>query len=331
MLAAAKSATVVNKLIQLRDNTKKKEEYTINARKIVNIYNTYSATEYNTMVHRVRIAKQFEKFQEERHLYPNIEWLPSRAAEPDRVHRTYWYHVWAQDDPFWHNNFPGCRWGCKCSWRTTDAPVTPKQGMNMVPPSPGLEGNPYFTQEIISHNHPYYRNIPKHISKTGVLHNPDELVYVRMKDEYGNEYQEHYLCRFYDEITENRKTASILLQNGFKNIKLLPQIHASETELRKRYFGKDYTSEGNPDAVVDGQLTEFKHAFGKGKSLYKNISNQLNKAARKSNTIVLVSENEVSIESLSNLTNSIFKRYKNLKQIIIAVNNRIYFKALTRE
>ncbi len=53
-----------------------------------------------------------------------------------------------------------------------------------------------------------------------------------MKDEYGNEYLEHYLYCNYDKIAENRKTASIEAKR-FKKIKRLPQIHTSEKELRK--------------------------------------------------------------------------------------------------
>jgi hypothetical protein len=132
--AAAKSATVLDKLIEVRRQSANKDDYLKNAKLVVNTYTHYTATEYNTMVHRVRVAKQFEQFQSERHLYPNIEWLPSRAAEPDQIHRGYWYHIRSQDDPFWQSNFPGCRWGCNCSWRTTDAPVTNKIEVKPVPP-----------------------------------------------------------------------------------------------------------------------------------------------------------------------------------------------------
>lgn len=318
-LAAAKTATVVNQLIEAKTQYKNREEYLLKAKRIVNTYAHYTATEYNTMVHRVRVAKQMEQFQTERHMYPNIEWLPSRAAEPDLVHRGYWYHVWAHDDPFWQSNFPGCRWGCKCSWRTTDAPVTDKSRLKLVPPSPGLEGNPYHTNQIVSKNHPYYHGVERHIPKLGVLHNPDEVVYIPHPIDNGKTIQVHYLVMQEHEFDINMRFAKILAANGFNNIKLLPQIHYSETQLRQRYFGKAYAQQHptkNPDAWVDGVLMEFKK-FNKNYFVSKVLK------SLKQSSVVVIMVDDMTLEDIYNKLESIQKLNK-LKQIMIIHNDILY-------
>ncbi len=122
-------------------------------------FNQYQKTEYNAVVARCRTVDQWDRFQGERHLYPNIEWLLTRSVTPREEHLAYVGLVLPMDDPFWQNNQPGNEWGCKCDWRTTDAEPTDAPA-DVRDPSEGLEGNPYETGEIFTDNHPYFKNIP---------------------------------------------------------------------------------------------------------------------------------------------------------------------------
>lgn len=321
MLAAAKSASIISRLIALRENTAERDLFLKTARSVVNTYQYYTATEYNTMVHRVRVARQMEQFAAERHLYPNIEWLPSRAAKPDMVHKGYWHHIWSQDDPFWQSSFPGCRWGCKCSWRTTDDPVTDKSQLKLVPPSPGLEGNPYHTKELVSSTHPYYKNIQPHITSLGVLLNPDEVVYISYPLEGGKAIHVHYLAMLTKEFAQNIRTAELLTKHGFDNIRLLPQIHRSEVELRNRYFGKAYAKKhpnANPDATIDGVHAEFKKADKNTFSL------RLAQSAKKS-SIAVISAPGLSEKFILSKMEGIWevKHLGNLKEVVVLVGDRV--------
>ena len=135
-------------------------------RLVLNKYNRWQATEYNTAVARARTAKQYHDFTSDpvsNELYPNIKWLPSRSATPREAHRVFWNRVWAKNDPFWKSNTPGSLWNCKCDWEETDEPVTngnPTGNMS----AKGLEGNPAETGEIfysqktngVDRRHPYF-------------------------------------------------------------------------------------------------------------------------------------------------------------------------------
>ena len=135
-------------------------------RLVLNKYNRWQATEYNTAVARARTAKQYHDFTSDpvsNELYPNIKWLPSRSATPREAHRVFWNRVWAKGDPFWNSNTPGSLWNCKCDWEETDEPVTngnPTGNMS----AKGLEGNPAETGEIfysqktngVDRRHPYF-------------------------------------------------------------------------------------------------------------------------------------------------------------------------------
>lgn len=121
-----------------------------------NKFNRWLAAEYNTAVARSRTAKQWSEWDsdEERSLFPNIMWLPSRSATLREQHIPFYNRVWSKDDPFWDHNQPGTLWNCKCDWQQVDDPVTqnnPKKSVH----NQGLEGNPAKTGEIFSDKSSY--------------------------------------------------------------------------------------------------------------------------------------------------------------------------------
>ncbi len=279
-LAAAKTNYTVQQLHDAKIAAKgSKDEYTKQAKLILGRANSTQAAEYNTAVHRARVVQQWKQFQGERHLYPNIEWLRTRSATPREIHLAYVGRIWPMNDPFWNSNSPGCTWNCKCSWKTTDEKPTDNGSLSVVEASAGLEGNPYYTNEIFTSKHPYFSRVEKHVPNLGPLHNDDEVAFISKKTTQGNKYLEHFNCKDEDEISKNRLAVEELLWMGYKDIKLLPQIHKSEIALRERYYGKEFQKiqkTACPDSMIDGELVEFKS------SNKKHISKHILAAAGKS-------------------------------------------------
>ena len=107
------------------------------ALQISNGYNqVWLQTEYNTAVRGARMAVNWKKFQEKKHLYPNLEYMPSRAANPRDSHRKLWHCVFAIDDPIWDTIMPPSDWNCLCGVRQTTREVTPLPGDFEWPKNP---------------------------------------------------------------------------------------------------------------------------------------------------------------------------------------------------
>ena len=139
---------------------------------VIGEYNVnWLQTEYATAVRVARTAVRFKQYEKDGDLYPNAEWLPSRAAEPRMSHRKYYHTVRRLTDPWWETHYPGCVWGCQCDMRNTDKPIThigdnpaaPGAEPTTVPPSeeagvrsPGLSRNPARSGELFSRDHPYF-------------------------------------------------------------------------------------------------------------------------------------------------------------------------------
>ena len=274
-------------LERARQSGMSKEEFQKLAKMRINAYNGYQRTEYNTLVARSRTAKQWERFKEDRLLYPNIEWLQTASATPRQEHLEFVGLILPQDDPFWQRNQPGNEYNCKCDWRTTDKPASTGTPPADIPPAKGLDGNPAQTGELVTGRHPYFaRNAsaPGWVNDKAMLQLPDEVAFVERTTPTGKKYREHRLVDRASEAAGNREFAALLLENGYKEVTLLPQIHHAERALRERYFGKEYVKNhnaSNPDAIADGNFTDFKQ------SNVKQITANIGKAAKQSEHVFI--------------------------------------------
>lgn len=139
-------------------------EFKKEALKISEEYNkNWLQTEYNTAIRAARMAVNWKKFQETKHLYPNLEYVPSRAATPRDAHRLYWGCIFSINDPIWDEILPPSEWGCLCGVKQTDKEVT-AQPSDWVPPvtDPVFRNNPGKTAKIVNTEETgYYKNSPE--------------------------------------------------------------------------------------------------------------------------------------------------------------------------
>jgi len=309
-----------------------KDEYERQAKKLIGIYNGHQTTECSTMIARARTAKQFERFKEEAKDFPNIEWIASRSANARDLHQSFSGIIRPIDDAFWNDNSPGNLYNCKCSWKTTDKQTTDAP-TETARPHDGLDGNPANTGELFTDKHPYFNpdkdgsdlavtELPKKndaglnwLDKKAMLEAPDEVAFEWNKDGFW----EHILAKTEDEISENREMAKILLNNGYKDVKLMPQINAKEPSLRERYFGKPYISTHstkNGDSIVDGKIIEFKYLRG-GESMHK----EMKEAAKQADIIFIKSKDYLSKDDINDFLNKQWKSASpnraNIKEILL--------------
>ena len=114
-------------------------------------------TEYDTAVRRAHQAADWQQFEAEKDVLPNLEWIPSTSPTPGADHRVFWGTVLPVDDPFWKEHRPGDRWNCKCELRATDKDCTARpSGTEKDNPQSGLENNPGKDGHLFSDKHPYY-------------------------------------------------------------------------------------------------------------------------------------------------------------------------------
>ena len=116
-------------------------------------------TEYNTAVLRAHQAADWQQFEREKDVLPNLRWMPSTSVNPGKDHMIFWGTVRPIDDPFWNEHRPGDRWNCKCDLSSTDDPVTEIPDFTKKDnPHPGLDNNPGKDGKLFSDTQPYIAN-----------------------------------------------------------------------------------------------------------------------------------------------------------------------------
>ena len=160
----AQSAEIAKLLYRPDGSVRSFSEFKKEALLISEGYNkTWLQAEYNTAIRAARMAVNWKKFQETKHLYPNLEYMPSRAAKPRDSHKELYHLIWAIDDPIWDIILPPSDWNCLCSVRATDKPVSE------LPP-----------EFIMPKNESVFRNNP---GKTAQMVNTDQTEYYKATPE----------------------------------------------------------------------------------------------------------------------------------------------------
>jgi len=122
----------------------------------------YLQTEYDTAILRAHQAADWQRFERDRDLLPNLRWMPTTSPNPDSIHQQFWAArlTLPQDHSFWDLHQPGDRWNCKCYLEATDEPVRAERVAENNPqpykPAPGLDSNPGKDASLFNNKtHPY--------------------------------------------------------------------------------------------------------------------------------------------------------------------------------
>ena len=159
-------------------------------------------TEYDTAVIRAHAAADWQEFQRNRDIMPNLRWMPTTSPQPESSHAAYWRMKLTLpiDDPFWNNHHPGDRWNCKCSLEATDEPVVRPADLEPTQPQRGLENNPGKDGHTFSDNHPYFPSSCATCPVRGASGFTDKL-----KGLFRNAKKDCYNCGKFDSLLNDMK------------------------------------------------------------------------------------------------------------------------------
>jgi hypothetical protein len=126
-------------------------------RKTNKTYNVnWLAAEYNLAQGQAQAARDWQKYERDKDIYPNLRYLRSLAVEPRQAHQNYYGVVKPIDDPFWDNALPPNGWNCQCRVQQTDDPADDRH-VETTPPPKGIVGNAGKTGMVFTPEHPYLK------------------------------------------------------------------------------------------------------------------------------------------------------------------------------
>lgn len=309
-------------LVDADGNTRSFDSFRKAAAPIVGEYNVnWLQTEYTTAIRTARTALRFKRYEQDSDLFPNAEWLPSRAAEPRRAHRSYYHTVRRLTDPWWETHFPGCVWGCQCDMRNTDKPIThvgdspavPGAQPTDVPPSeeagvrsPGLTRNPARSGELFSPDHPYFT-----AAYPGAKEAVERMVGTA-NEHYTTIPTEHGQVRVHDGHGKGERQENIRVASYFAN-----------------KYGYKIDLLDNPDGVKSAdsynrsldRFEEYK-VNQKENPTKSSIDNLLRKAKDQADHIVLWIDSDISLGDLRDAMIDRVRRINSIKTVTIVIGGK---------
>ena len=248
-------------------------------------------TEYSTAVLRAQQAVEWQQFEAEADVLPNLRWVPSTAVHPGADHQVFWNTILPIHHPFWDQHRPGDRWNCHCSLEATDEqPTAPPKGYELRGngPQPGLNENPAKTGRLFAQSHPYFpqtcaqcafyqggiangfknqeRDCIQCRQLAGLIKlSPKEKheIYEKPLEEQFEEFMPghfphsikiHVLRPRTGDYERVLDAAKLYAQQS--EVLILPEIHKSEKAIRQRLGLKSETA--NPDLKVGDEFVDVK-------------------------------------------------------------------------
>ena len=300
---------------QLRSFT----DFRVEAEKVFKTFNEdYLSTEYGTAVNSAMQASRWADYTKNAKAMPYLRYVTAGDSRVRDSHKSLDGVVKRIDDVFWNSFYPPNGYNCRCTTtQTGQSKETAESAITYPSVNPMFKTNLAKQGLVFPKNHPYYDGAPNGILRESLSYIPPENMYRTIKVD-GEKIEEHAMVQHEDKlaINKNRTIASVLKKEGYKDVKLLPQIHYSDKDGRVAYYGKNYAAkEPNkcPDALVNGEIVEFKTASA------RNMSRRVFEASKKSNVCVLLPTVELTDKQVERFIKGQFNLddRKNLAKIII--------------
>ncbi len=264
-------------------NLRSKEDFKTEALKVDETYNTtHLDTEYDTAVRTARLAAQWQKFEKNKKLYPNLKYLLTKASKPDEKHLQYVGIIAPVDSIFWSTHYPPNRWRCQCGVEQTDEDATDIPH-DLPPVDPEFAFNAGKTGQIFDvEKSSYIKSVPakeqpalikqatSFVNKEAAISAPYQTIY---KSKSGTSVEAHPLAFDAPDYAESFKLARDLANSKLpvNTIQILPYLHTKK-ELKHKLL-PDAKKDYDPDYRIDGVLVDGKQPSGKtaSKNTIKNI------------------------------------------------------------
>ena len=301
------SNELLTSLLDKNGNAKTWNQYRKDAQEIDKTYNSrWLQAEYNLAQRQARSAEQWKSFERDATVYPNLEYMASRAANQRDAHKAWYGVIKPIDDAFWNSAFSPNGWGGKCWVQQTDVQPSTKE---IAPPEEikGIAGNAGKTGQLFSSSHAYLQNTTKEDKKNVKnemermnVPSAEELTKRRVEFEaFGKEYEKTY----FDDLTggyvlthekvekksdfKDINSISIEFAKQGDKIEITPRIHYKDKLYKviyKELIGTKF--EGKcPDFKKNGKFYEYENFVTENPK--KALNNMLSRGFKQSDRLVI--------------------------------------------
>ncbi len=114
--------------------------------------------EYHHAVGSANKAQQWQEFDANKDLYPNLRYKAVNDGRTRKSHKTWDGIILPMNHPFWNTHYPPNDWGCRCDVTQVDDPINEKGvKLDELPElKPSFNLNVGKHGQVFGEDHPYY-------------------------------------------------------------------------------------------------------------------------------------------------------------------------------
>ena len=251
-------------------------------------------TEYDHTVATANMAQQWQDFEADADLYPNLKYVTAGDARVRDEHKILDGLILPINHSFWKTHTTPLDWGCRCNIEQTDEDVSETipeikiKGIfknnafysgnvfNEIPYADGLSGAE--VKEVKSKTNKYFENT--------ILQKPRKEQFNEIFKKGKGSVLEHSLTKKGDDYTDILKVATAFAKKG-KVAELLPEIYKNERTIRSLIFPNLRSKTSNPDLRIGSLFYDIKRP-----KAIKNIVGNAN-GASKQGAIAVISDSQL--------------------------------------
>lgn len=289
---------------------------------------TWLRTERNTALAGGQMASRWVGFEANKEFMPMLQYSTVGDGKVRNSHKALDGIKKPVDDQFWNTYYPPNGWNCRCD-------VIQMVGTDIIPTNddttpqivaPMFQTNLAKQGLIFPKGHPYFDGVPKNELIKAMAYLPPENGYVTYKGAKGAKIEVHRLQKD-GEVKQNLQIADDLIALGYKDIKLLPDIHVKEAALKPRFYPKGYEPANiakNPDAWLksktgEDMVCDFKTLTGE-----RNFQKRIDEAGDQANYAVVkftFTPTKLNAAEISGSVASKLNKHDHLKGVIVLDKN----------
>lgn len=285
---------------------------------------TWLRTERTTALAGGQMASRWVGFQANKGFMPMLQYSTVGDGKVRDSHQALDGTKKPVDDPFWNVYYPPNGWNCRCD-------VIQMIGTNITPTSddavpqvvaPMFQTNLAKQGLIFPKEHPYFDGVPKRVITKAMAYLPPNNSYISFKGVKGAKIDVHILHNA-DEALKNLGVADDLIAMGYKEIKLLPDLHEKEAGLKHKFYPKGYKPfdiKKNPDAWIKSKTGENMVCDFKVLTSERNFSHHIGIAAEQSNYAVIkfmFTPHKLGASNIQTMVETKLTQHENLKGVIV--------------
>lgn len=250
--------------------------------------------EYNHTVATANMAQQWQGFEADKDLYPNLRYNAVGDGRTREQHKAWDGLILPIDHVFWKSHLPPNDWGCRCNVEQSDDKPTVEMPEILI--KGVFNNNAALSGKVFAEN-VYEKGFEKAESKAIetkankyfdniILQKSRNQQFIELSKQGRGRVLEHLLIKKGADYTDILTAAKEFAKKG-KVAELMPEIYKNEVTIRNIIFPNLKSKTSNPDLKIGGLFYDIKRP-----KAIKNIVGNANKASNQG-AIAIISDSEL--------------------------------------